>query len=54
MLIEFLQLLEQETRDQTEKLDLIHSGKHREVVCEEIWVPNIPLEYHHFKVMMDN
>jgi hypothetical protein len=31
MLIEFVQLVEQETRYQAEKLDLIQSGKHREL-----------------------
>jgi hypothetical protein len=53
MLIEFVQLVEQETRDKAEKLDLIQSGKCHELVRDKIWVPGIPLEYHDFKVMMD-
>jgi hypothetical protein len=50
MLIKFVQLVERETRYQAEKLDLIRSGKHRELHRDEIWVP---LEYYDFKVIMD-
>jgi hypothetical protein len=53
MLIKFLQLVEQETRDQAETPDLIQSEKCRELVHDKIWVPNILLEYHDFKVMLD-
>jgi hypothetical protein len=53
MLIEFVQLVEQETRYQAEKLDLIQSGKCQELHRDEICVPDIPLEYYDFKVMMD-
>jgi hypothetical protein len=53
MLIEFVQLVEQETRYQAEKLDLIRSGKCHELHHDEIWVPDIPLEYYDFKVIMD-
>ncbi len=50
---EFVQLVGQETRNQAEKLDLIQSGIHHELVRDKIWVPDIPLEYHDFKVMLD-
>ncbi len=53
MLIEFVHLVEQETRDQEEKLDLIWSGKRRELYHDKNWVTNIPLEYYDFKVIMD-
>jgi hypothetical protein len=48
-----VQLVEQETRYQAEKLDLIGSGKCRELHLDEIWVPDIPLEYYNFMVIID-
>jgi hypothetical protein len=51
--VPMLILVELETRDQAEKLDPIQSGKRRELLHDKIWVPNIPLEYHDFKVIMD-
>jgi hypothetical protein len=44
-LIKFAQLVKQESRDQAEKLDNIHSGKGREVPHENVWVPDIPFTY---------
>jgi hypothetical protein len=38
-LIEFVQLVEQETRDRAEKLDIIRIGKHHELLCEKIGYP---------------
>jgi hypothetical protein len=52
-LIKFVQLVEQESRSQAERLDLIRAGKHCEVSCPNIWAPDIPMEYYDFKAMLD-
>jgi hypothetical protein len=43
--IEFVQLVEKESRYQAQKLDFIHSGKRRETEHDDLWVPEISLSY---------
>jgi hypothetical protein len=48
-LIQFVQIVEKETRFQAEKLQDIWAGKHLEVHRESVWVPEISLAYYNFK-----
>jgi hypothetical protein len=48
-----VQLVKQESKDQAEKLDNIHSGKGCEVPCENVWMPDIPFTYDEFKEKAD-
>ena len=48
-LIEFVQIVEKETRFQAEKLQDIWAGKRVEVHRESVWVPEISLTYYSFK-----
>jgi hypothetical protein len=50
-IIEFVQIVEGNTIPGTTIQD-IRAGKHREVQCENGWVPDISLAYYHFKNSM--
>jgi hypothetical protein len=43
--IEFVQIVEKESRYQAQKLDFIRSGKIREEERDDVWVPEIPSSY---------
>ena len=53
-LLEFVQILEKETRFQAQQLQDIRTGKCCEVHCENMWVPEISIAYYHFKNSMSN
>ncbi len=43
--IEFVQIVEKESRYQALKLDFIRSGKRSEEERDDVWVPEIPSSY---------
>jgi hypothetical protein len=48
-LIEFNELIKNESLQQEEILNHIRSGRHRDKDCQEMWIPDIPLSYYNFK-----
>ncbi len=48
-LIEFNELVKNESLQQEEILNDIRSGRHRDKDCQKMWIPDIPLSYYDFK-----
>ena len=48
-IIEFVQVIEKESRYQAEKLDNIRSGKRAEVERGQLWIPEIPKAYYNLQ-----
>jgi hypothetical protein len=48
-LIEFNELVKNESLQQEEILNDIRSGRRRDKDCQEMWIPDIPLSYYNFR-----
>jgi len=48
-LFQFVRILQQETRNQVQKIDDVRKGRRKEVERDEVTIPNIPSGYYSFK-----